>query len=56
VVIGFWQSKGDAERGGAGPWHAEARKAGRDLYERIAFRTWWFVVEEGVREWRVEEA
>jgi len=38
-----------------GPWHKKARAAGRELYERIVFETGRFVVEEGVRGWRVEE-
>ncbi|KAF2031190.1 hypothetical protein EK21DRAFT_99935 [Setomelanomma holmii] len=51
----FWHSREDAYKGGLGPWHVKARRAGRELYETIVFSTWRFVVEEGGREWRIEE-
>lgn len=50
----FWQSREDARVGGLGPWHAKARRAGRELYERITFETVKFTVGEGAREFAVE--
>jgi hypothetical protein len=38
-----------------GPWHKKARAAGREMYERIVFGTWKFVVEEGARGWSCVE-
>ncbi|KAH7067585.1 hypothetical protein BKA63DRAFT_424327 [Paraphoma chrysanthemicola] len=51
----FWHSREDAHRGGTGPWHVKARKAGRELYEKIVFGTLRFTVEEGAKGWRVGE-
>ncbi|KAJ4984371.1 upf0643 domain-containing protein [Stagonosporopsis vannaccii] len=51
----FWHSREDARKGGLGPWHAKARRAGRELYEQITFETVRFTVGEGAREWKVEE-
>jgi hypothetical protein len=54
-VEGFWHSREDAYKGGLGPWHKKARAAGREMYEKIVFGTWRFVVEEGARGWRCVE-
>lgn len=51
----FWESKEHASRGGAGPAHQRARRAGGEVYERIAFRTWRLTVLEGAGGWRLEE-
>lgn len=51
----FWASRQDAVRGGAGPWHAQARRAGRELYESIVFRTHRFTVGDGAEAWRFED-
>lgn len=51
----FWASREDAVRGGAGPWHAKARRAGRELYESIVFSTHRFTVGEGAEAWEFED-
>ncbi|KAF1921425.1 hypothetical protein BDU57DRAFT_553576 [Ampelomyces quisqualis] len=51
----FWHSREHAHKGGRGPWHAKARKAGREMYEFFSFRGWAFVVKEGAVEWTCEE-
>lgn len=51
----FWRSREDARVGGLGPWHAKARRAGRELYQQITFETVRFTVGEGAREWKIEE-
>ncbi|KAF3048572.1 hypothetical protein E8E11_005871 [Didymella keratinophila] len=51
----FWRSKEDAVKGGGGPWHAKARRAGRELYESIVFSTHRFTVGDGARAWRFED-
>lgn len=51
----FWDSRESARKGGAGVWHAKARRAGRELYESIVFGTRRFTVLEGVRGWEIGE-
>lgn len=55
IFLGFWHSREDAYKGGLGPWHLKARKAGRELYEEIVFGTWKFTVAEGARGWECVE-
>ncbi|KAJ4405758.1 hypothetical protein N0V91_005065 [Didymella pomorum] len=50
----FWASKEDAVKGGAGPWHAKARRAGREMYESIVFTTHRFTVLEGAEGYKFE--
>ncbi|OAL05366.1 hypothetical protein IQ06DRAFT_210668 [Phaeosphaeriaceae sp. SRC1lsM3a] len=47
----FWHSREDAYKGGLGPWHLKARRAGRELYEEIVFGTWKFTIQEGAKGW-----
>lgn len=51
----FWHSREDARKGGSGPWHAKARRAGRELYEAIVFEAKRFTVLDGAEGWRVED-
>lgn len=51
----FWRSKEDARLGGLGPWHAKARRAGRELYESIVFTTHRFTVLDGAEGFRFED-
>lgn len=51
----FWDSRESARRGGAGEWHAKARRAGRELYASIVFETRRFTVLEGVSGWEIGE-
>jgi len=51
----FWRSKEDAMKGGGGPWHAKARRAGRELYESIVFSTHRFTVLDGAEGYRFED-
>lgn len=51
----FWASREDARKGGLGPWHAKARRAGRELYESIVFETKRFTVLEGGSGWEIED-
>ncbi|KAF3042906.1 hypothetical protein E8E12_005607 [Didymella heteroderae] len=51
----FWHSKADAVTGGAGPWHAKARRAGRELYASIVFTTHRFTVLDGAEGYRFED-
>ncbi|KAL4868355.1 hypothetical protein BDV12DRAFT_104210 [Aspergillus spectabilis] len=50
----FWRNRQDARAGGTGPWHAKARAAGRELYEKIEFTTLELVIAEGVTEWHLK--
>lgn len=51
----LWRSREDARNGGMGPWHQKARAAGREMYERIDFKTMELVVEDGVSEWEMRD-
>ncbi|KAL3460685.1 hypothetical protein BJX64DRAFT_290001 [Aspergillus heterothallicus] len=46
-----WRSREDARAGGTGPWHAKARGAAKEMYERIEFTTMELVIGEEVGEW-----
>ncbi|KAL2872086.1 uncharacterized protein BJX67DRAFT_376930 [Aspergillus lucknowensis] len=46
-----WRSREDARAGGTGPWHAQARGAARELYEKIEFTTLELVIGEDVGDW-----
>ncbi|KAL2817798.1 hypothetical protein BJX63DRAFT_429493 [Aspergillus granulosus] len=46
-----WRSREDARAGGTGPWHAKARGAAREMYERIEFTTMELVIGEEVGDW-----
>ncbi|KAL2834538.1 hypothetical protein BJY01DRAFT_259563 [Aspergillus pseudoustus] len=46
-----WRSREDARAGGTGPWHAKARGAAKDMYERIEFTTMELVIGEEVGDW-----
>ncbi|KAJ0424666.1 hypothetical protein BJY00DRAFT_276114 [Aspergillus carlsbadensis] len=46
-----WRSREDARAGGTGPWHAKARGAAKEMYERIVFTTLELVIGEGVGDW-----
>jgi hypothetical protein len=51
----FWHSREDARKGGLGPWHAKARRAGRELYASIVFETGRLVIGDGAEEVSWEE-
>ncbi|KAL4813711.1 hypothetical protein BDW67DRAFT_187470 [Aspergillus spinulosporus] len=51
----LWRSREDARAGGTGPWHAQARAAAREMYEKIEFTTLELVVGEKVGEWEFRE-
>lgn len=55
IETGFWHSREDAQKGGLGPWHAKARKAGKELYESIVFSTHRFTVLDGAEGYRFED-
>ncbi|KAL2858391.1 hypothetical protein BJX68DRAFT_262916 [Aspergillus pseudodeflectus] len=46
-----WRSREDARAGGTGPWHAKARGAAKEMYERIEFTTLELVIGEEVGDW-----
>ncbi|KAL6239793.1 hypothetical protein BDW75DRAFT_236054 [Aspergillus navahoensis] len=50
-----WRSREDARAGGTGPWHAQARRAAREMYEKIEFTTLELVVGERTGEWEFRE-
>ncbi|KAK5709538.1 hypothetical protein LTR17_019692 [Elasticomyces elasticus] len=51
----IWRNQPDAVAGGGGPWHARARAAAREIYERIEFQTHTLVIEAGAEQWHLEE-
>ncbi|KAF2438522.1 hypothetical protein P171DRAFT_162626 [Karstenula rhodostoma CBS 690.94] len=51
----FWRSKEDAYLGGLGPWHKQARAAGRTLYEYIRFSTHRFTITDGAEDIEFED-
>lgn len=48
----IWRNREDARKGGTGPVHAQARRAGRELYDQILFMTGKLVIEEGAEQWK----
>ncbi|KAL4976762.1 hypothetical protein BDW66DRAFT_47253 [Aspergillus desertorum] len=50
-----WRSREDARTGGTGAWHAQARAAAREMYEKIEFTTLELVVGERVGKWEFRE-
>ena len=55
LSLGLWRSREDARAGGTGPWHAQARAAAREMYEKIEFRTLELVVGEKAGQWEFRE-
>ncbi|SMY27929.1 unnamed protein product [Zymoseptoria tritici ST99CH_1A5] len=51
----LWSHREDAAKGGAGPWHKQARASARVMYESITFHTHKLVVDAGADSWRLEE-
>jgi hypothetical protein len=55
LSLGLWRNREDARAGGTGPWHAQARAAAREMYEKIEFTTLELVVGEKAGEWEFRE-
>ena len=52
--LGIWRNREDARAGGRGPWHAQARMAAKEMYEKIDFSVHKLIIEEGANGWRLE--
>ncbi|KAL5341813.1 hypothetical protein BJX70DRAFT_395542 [Aspergillus crustosus] len=50
----LWRHRDDARAGGTGPWHAKARAAAVELYEKITFTTLELVIPEDVGKWEIK--
>jgi hypothetical protein len=55
VELGIWRSREDARLGGLGPWHAKARAAAREFYEKIVFTTMRLDIGDGVKSWKIRD-
>jgi hypothetical protein len=53
--IGIWRNTNDAKIGGSGPWHAKARRAGYQMYERFTFKTYKMTISDGAEGIDMEE-
>jgi hypothetical protein len=54
-MAGIWRSRADAQLGGNGPWHRQARSAAREIYEYIEFSAMKLVIDAGSRQWEITD-
>ena len=52
---GIWRSQADVKPASIGPGHKAAIRETRDLYTEWKIERLRFVIEEGVKGWRIEE-